>query len=95
MKKLALLAMLVATAAEAQSQSQTPPAEPAVQGQPPGAQVMYACPGGTDFAAAFSKDGDLATISVPGQPEVELPRQPSGSGLRLRRFLLRAVGPWP
>ena len=41
---------------------------------------MYACPGGTDFAAAFSKDGDLATISVPGQPEVELSRQPSGSG---------------
>ena len=41
---------------------------------------MYACPGGSDFAAAFSKEGDLATISVPGQPEVELPRQPSGSG---------------
>lgn len=80
MKKLVLLAMLIATAAHAQSQSQTPPAEPAAQGQPPGAQVMYACPGGTDFAAAFSKDGDLATISVPGQPEVELPRQPSGSG---------------
>jgi heat shock protein HslJ len=41
---------------------------------------MYACPGGSDFAAAFSKEGDLATISVPGQPEVELPRQPSGAG---------------
>jgi heat shock protein HslJ len=41
---------------------------------------MYACPGGSDFAAVFSKEGDLATISVPGQPEVELPRQPSGSG---------------
>jgi len=80
MKKLVLLAFLIATAAHAQTQSQTPPAEPAAQGQPPGAQVMYACPGGTDFAAAFSKDGDLATISVPGQPEVELPRQPSGSG---------------
>jgi copper homeostasis protein (lipoprotein) len=82
MKKLVLLAMVVATAAQtqAQTQSQTPPAEPAAQGQPPGAQVMYSCPGGTDFAAAFSKDGDLATISVPGQPEVELPRQPSGSG---------------
>jgi copper homeostasis protein (lipoprotein) len=85
MKKLALLALIVATAAQAQPQSQAPqsqppPAEPATPAQPPGPQVMYACPGGTDFSAAFSKDGDLATISVPGQPEVELSRQPSGSG---------------
>ena len=80
MRTLTLLAMLVVAAAQAQAQAQAPPAEPAAQAQPPGPQVMYACPGGTDFAAAFSKDGDLATISVPGQPEVELPRQPSGSG---------------
>ena len=80
MKKLFFLAVLLATAAQAQTQSQTPPAGPAAPGQPPGSQVMYACPGGTDFAAAFSKDGNLATISVPGQPEVELPREPSGSG---------------
>ena len=75
MRKLTLLAILAVTAAQAQ----TPPAEPAAQARPPGPQVMYACPGGSDFAAAFSKGG-LATISVPGQPEVELPRQPSGSG---------------
>jgi heat shock protein HslJ len=41
---------------------------------------MYACPGGTDFSASFSSDGSLATLSVPGQPEVELSRQPVGSG---------------
>jgi hypothetical protein len=41
---------------------------------------MYACPGGTDFSAVFSKDGDLATLNVPGQPTVELSRQRSGSG---------------
>jgi heat shock protein HslJ len=41
---------------------------------------MYACPGGTDFSASFSDDGNLATLSVPGQPEVELSRQPSGAG---------------
>ena len=41
---------------------------------------MYACPGGTDFAAVFSKDGDLATLNVPGQPEIELSRQQVGSG---------------
>jgi heat shock protein HslJ len=41
---------------------------------------MYACPGGTDFSAVFSKDGDLATLTVPGQPEIELSRERSGSG---------------
>lgn len=66
--------------AAASAQAQTPPAEPAAQAQPPAAQVMYACPGGTDFTVDFSKDGDLATISVPGQPEVELSRLRSGSG---------------
>jgi heat shock protein HslJ len=77
MRKLAILLALLGAMAV---QAQTPPAEPAAQAQPPGPQVMYACPGGTDFAAAFSKDGELATISVPGQPEVELPRLRSGSG---------------
>jgi heat shock protein HslJ len=41
---------------------------------------MYACPGGTDFSAAFSKDGELATLTVPGQPEIELSRLRAGSG---------------
>ena len=82
MRRLALLALtaLVVTAAAAAVRAQAPPAEPATPAQPPGPQVMYACPGGTDFSAAFSKEGDLATITVPGQPEVELSRQPSGSG---------------
>jgi hypothetical protein len=70
MRKITLLAILAVTAAQAQGQSTAPPAEPAAQAQPPGPQVMYACPGGSDFAAAFSKEGDLATISVPGKPEV-------------------------
>lgn len=60
----------------------TPPAPraPTEEGQPPGLDVRYVCPGGTDFSALFSKDGDLATLTVPGQPEIELPRQRSGSG---------------
>ncbi len=79
---LALAGCLLATAV---SRAQSPPpagerAEPAVPAQPPGPQVMYSCPGGADFAAAFSNDGELATLTVPGQPEVELSRQASGSG---------------
>lgn len=78
MRRLALLLALLAASG---ARAQTPPdASAAVPGQPPAAEVMYACPGGTDFSAAFSKEGDLATLNVPGQPEVELPRQPSGSG---------------
>jgi heat shock protein HslJ len=73
MRRLALLLLVLAVGAKAQTATQS-------QGQPPGPQVMYACPGGTDFAASFSNDGNLATLSVPGQPEVELSRQPSGSG---------------
>jgi len=41
---------------------------------------MYVCPGGGDFSAKFSADGELATITVPGQPEIELSRVASGSG---------------
>lgn len=63
-----------------------PPPSPAAQrpptaeGKPPGPEVRYICPGGTDFSALFSKDSDLATLMVAGQPDIELPRQPSGSG---------------
>ena len=80
-----LLAIGIA-AAQAPSPAPAPapapdPASPAqAQAQPPGLQVMYSCPGGQDFAASFSSDGDLATLTVPGQPDVELSRQPSGSG---------------
>lgn len=79
MRRLLVLFVLLA-APTAQAQTQAPQAEPTTQAQPPGLQVMYACPGGTDFSAAFTKEGGLATLRVPGQPEVELPRQPSGSG---------------
>lgn len=77
MKRFVLL-LLAAAAATAGAQAQTPPADS--QGQPPAAEVMYACPGGTDFSAVFSKDGELATLNVPGQPEIELSRQRSGAG---------------
>ncbi|MDP2372742.1 META domain-containing protein [Reyranella sp.] len=60
--------------------SSTSPAAPREEGQPPGPEVRYVCPGGTDFSALFSRDGDLATLMVPGQPEIDLPRQRSGSG---------------
>ena len=77
MRKILLLAALLVAAVA--TQAQTPPTSPA-PGQPPAAQVMYACPGGTDFSASFSKDGALAPLSVPGQPEVELSRLPAGAG---------------
>jgi heat shock protein HslJ len=71
-----LLALALVGGAQAQTASTGDPAE----AQPPALEVMYVCPGGTDFSAAFSKDGDLATLSVPGQPEIELTRQRAGSG---------------
>ena len=88
MKRLAFLLLLLAGAAEAQTAAPapqsgvpSPPAAPSsAEAQPPGLEVMYACPGGTDFAAVFSKDGDLATLTVPGQPEIELSRQQAVSG---------------
>src|SRR5260370_17963811 len=81
-----------------------PTASSSPDAQPPGLDVMYACPGGTDFAAVFSKDGDLATLTVPGQPEIELSRQQAGSGFaygdsyyelsgRGREATLTAAGP--
>ena len=41
---------------------------------------MYVCPGGQDFTAAFTADEEEVTLMVPGQPDVELSRQNSGSG---------------
>src|SRR5882757_876173 len=89
MKRLTFfLALLAAGAAAAQTATPAPQAVPpspptassSADAQPPGLEVMYACPGGTDFSAIFSKDGDLATLTVPGQPEIELSRQQAGSG---------------
>src|SRR3981081_1484575 len=87
MRRLAFfLLLLAAGAAEAQTvapapQASSPPTVPSSpEAQPPRLEVIYACPGGTDFSAVFSKDGDLATLTVPGQPEIELSRQQAGSG---------------
>ena len=75
-----LLFLLAALPAAAQPAS-SPPGGPATrESDPPARQVMYVCPGGTDFEAVFSKEDELATLSVPGQPEIELPRQRSGTG---------------
>jgi heat shock protein HslJ len=71
-----LFLVAFAAAAEAQTASDR---GAAAEAQPPGSEVMYACPGGTDFTAIFSKDGELATLSVPGQPDIELSREPAGS----------------
>ncbi|MBI3196358.1 MAG: META domain-containing protein [Rhodospirillales bacterium] len=85
-KSLMTVALLFVAAGTAMAQnppstppSSTPPGTPR-EGQPPGADVRYVCPGGPDFAAVFSPDGELATLTVPGQPEIELTRQRSGSG---------------
>jgi heat shock protein HslJ len=82
---LVMLALVTLAVIARPAMAQTPTASPAPrapteEGQPPGLDVRYVCPGGTDFSALFSKDGDLATLMVPGQPEIELPRQRSGSG---------------
>src|SRR5215467_6405620 len=71
-----LLLLTVVGGAQAQTASTRDPAE----AQPPALDVIYVCPGGTDFSAAYSKDGELVTLSVPGQPEIELTRQRAGSG---------------
>jgi putative lipoprotein len=84
MKRLALLLLLfAASAASAAAQapaspSSSPPTPTPMP--PPGPDVMYVCPGGTDFSAHFSEDGELATLKVPGQPDIELSRQRSGTG---------------
>jgi heat shock protein HslJ len=71
---LALIALTSVAAAQTASDRR-----PATDAQPPGPEVAYACPGGIDFSAAFSNDGELATLSVPGQPDIELSREPAGS----------------
>jgi|GEM_PF-583171 len=85
MKRMRMvLSFLLAAApalAQAPAPAQPPGAPPAPQPMPPpGPDVMYVCPGGGDFSAKFSADGELATITVPGQPEIELSRVASGSG---------------
>jgi heat shock protein HslJ/membrane-bound inhibitor of C-type lysozyme len=89
MRRLAFIFLLLAAgAASAQTATPAPPdaapsspaASASPDARPPGLEVMYACPGGTDFSAVFSKDGDLATLTVPGQPEIELSHQQTGSG---------------
>lgn len=79
MKALALLLLLVAAPALAQTGT-TPSPSPTPPTPPPGLDVMYVCPGGPDFAAHFTNDGDLATLRMPGQPDIELPRQTTNTG---------------
>lgn len=76
---LAALALTFAGACLAQAPS-GPPGDAPPPGKPPAADVMYLCPGGQDFTAHFSDDGDLATLKVAGQPHVDLSRLPSGTG---------------
>ena len=70
-----LVAVPVAAQVSPPNQLPTPAPMPTPQGD-----VMYSCPGGTDFASSFSTDGELATLRMPGQPAIELLRQTSGSG---------------
>src|SRR5262245_22394635 len=72
-------AFLLLLAVVGGAQAQTASTRDAAEAQPPALDVMYVCPGGTDFSAAYSKDGELVTLSVPGQPEIELSRQRAGS----------------
>lgn len=84
MKVLGLLLLLFTAPAAAQVPlpDQPPPQRPPgpTAMPPPQGDVMYACPGGMDFAAHFSPDGELATIKIPGQPDIELGRRTSGTG---------------
>ena len=80
MKALALLLLLIAAPALAQTGTQPSPTPPSGPTPPPGLDVMYACPGGPDFSAHFTSDGDLATLRMPGQPDIELPRQNTNTG---------------
>lgn len=83
MRRLALSTALLAMLLVADlARAQAPPAtrEATGEGQPPGLDVMYICPGGMNFSAAFSKDGELATLTLPGQADIELSRQRSGAG---------------
>ena len=80
MKRLVLLLLMfiaapVAAQVPPSDQQPTPSPMPTPQGD-----VMYSCPGGMDFASSFSSDGELAILRMPGQPNIELSRQVSGSG---------------
>jgi heat shock protein HslJ len=76
-----LLFLLLATAvARAQTMAPAPPAASPDDSQPPALEVMYSCPGGTDFSASFSSDREQVTLTVPGQPEIELSRERAGPG---------------
>ena len=81
MKVLALLLLLIAAPALAQTGTTQPSsAPPTGPTPPPGLDVAYACPGGPDFSAHFTSDGDLATLRMPGEPDIELPRQNTNTG---------------
>ena len=78
MKRLFLLVILLAASAAV---AQVSPSDPRPSPMPvPQGEVMYSCPGGMDFASSFSSDGELATLRMPGQPDIELSRVPAGSG---------------
>ena len=80
MKRLfPLVFMLAVFPAAAQAPSSDQPPRPSPMPVPQG-DVMYSCPGGMDFASSYSSDGELATLRMPGQPDMELSRIPSGSG---------------
>ena len=80
MKRLSLLLLLLAaTPAAAQLPPSDQPPRPSPMPVPKG-DVMYSCPGGMDFASSYSSDGESATLRMPGQPDIELSRLPSGSG---------------
>lgn len=80
MKRLIpLLLLLATTPVAAQVSSSDQPPTPSPMPTPQG-DVLYSCPGGMDFASSFSSDGELAILRMPGQPNIELSRQVSGSG---------------
>lgn len=78
MKRLSLLVLLLA-ATPAAAQVSSPDPRPSPMPTPQG-NVIYACPGGIGFASSFSSDGELATLHMPGQPDIELSRVTAGSG---------------
>jgi heat shock protein HslJ len=84
MKRTVLLLLLLAAApasAQVSSPGQPPIPSPMPPPMPtPKGEVLYSCPGGLDFSSAFSADGELVTVRLPGQPDIELSRQPAGSG---------------
>lgn len=81
MKRTVLLLVLLMAAGTASAQVPSPSQPPTPPPMPtPRGEVLYSCPGGMDFASTFSNDGELATLRMPGQPDIELSRAPSGSG---------------